>query len=76
MFLGINEFICRSIQHMFPECRLLDEELLIFNRIGVKETCAIMVAKVVWISKTIVTQLAGYQRVDAHRIEVFVHPFE
>jgi hypothetical protein len=40
---------------MFPECRLLHEQLNAFNRIAVKETGVIIPAKVVWIGHTIVT---------------------
>jgi len=40
---------------MFPECRLLHEELSAFNRIAVKETCLIIIVNAVWIGKTIVT---------------------
>jgi hypothetical protein len=61
---------------MFPECRLLDKVLNAFNRIGVKETCVTIVAKVVWISQMIVTHCAGLPRVDTHRVEHFVQPFE
>jgi len=45
---------------MFPERRLLREELNAFNWIEVKETCVIIIMKVVWIDQTIVTHLAGF----------------
>jgi hypothetical protein len=61
---------------MFPECRLLHEELNAFNRIAVKETCEIIVAKVVWFGHTIVTHFAGFSTVDAYPIGHFVQPFE
>jgi len=61
---------------MFPERRLLHEQLNAFNRIAVKETCVIIVAKIVWISQTIVTYFAGFPRVDAHCVGYFVEPFE
>jgi len=61
---------------MFPECRLLHEELNPFNRIAVREKCVIIDAKVVWISQTKVTHCAGYARVDAHCVEHFIQPFE
>jgi serine/threonine-protein kinase RIO1 len=61
---------------MFPECRLLHEELNEFNIIAVKETCVIIVAKIVWIGYTIVTHFAGYLRVDAQCTGHFVPRFE
>jgi hypothetical protein len=61
---------------MFPERRLLHEELNAFSRIAVKETCVIIVPKVVWISETIVTHFARFPRVNAHRVGHFVQPFE
>jgi len=45
---------------MFLECSLLNGELNAFDRIVVKETCLIIVAEVVWISKTILTHFAGF----------------
>jgi len=76
MFLSIIQFLCWSKQHMFPECRLLHEELIPFNRIAVKETCVIIVAKVVWIDQMIIAHFAGFPRVDVHRVEHFMRPFE
>jgi len=61
---------------MFPECRLLHEELKAFSRIAVKETCVIIVAKVVSIGQTILTHFAGFPRVDAHCVGHFVQPYE
>jgi len=61
---------------MFPEHRLLHEELNAFNRIAVEETCVIIVAKVVWIGQTIITHFAGFPRVDGHRVGHFVQHFE
>jgi hypothetical protein len=61
---------------MFVERRLLHEDLNAFNTIAVKQTCAIIIAKVVWISKTIVTHFAGFSRVDAHCVGHCVPPFE
>ena len=61
---------------MFPECRLLPEELNAFNRIAVKPTCVIIVAKVVWICQTIETNFATFPRVDAHRVGHFIQHFE
>jgi len=61
---------------MFPEYRLLHEELNAFNRIVVKQLYAIIVAKVVWISQTVVTQYAGYPTVDAHCIQHWIQHFQ
>ena len=61
---------------MFPERRLLHEELNGFKRIAVIESCVIIVAKVVWIGQTIVIHCAGCPRVDAHCIGHCVQPFE
>jgi len=61
---------------MFPERRLLHEELNAFKRIAVKGTCVIIVAKVVWIGQTIVTHFARFPCVDAHCVGHFVQPFE
>jgi len=60
---------------MFPERRLLPEELNAFNRIAVKGTCEIILAKVVWIGQTIVIHFAGFPRVDAHCLGHFFQPF-
>jgi hypothetical protein len=43
---------------MFPECRLVHEELNAFRGFADKEMCVIIVAKVVWIGETIVTHFA------------------
>jgi hypothetical protein len=61
---------------MFPERRLLIEELNALNCNAVNETCVIIVAKVVWISETIVTHFAGIPKVDAHHVGHFFEPFE
>jgi len=61
---------------MFPECRVAHDELNAFNRIAVKETCVIIVAKVVWNGQTIVTHFARFERVDAHCLGLFFQPFE
>ena len=61
---------------MFPERRLLHEELNAFNRIVVEETCVILVAKVVLIDQPIVTHFARVPRVDAHHMGHFIQPFE
>jgi len=61
---------------MFPECGLSHQKLDAFNTIGVKEMCVIMVAKVVWIGQTIVTPIARFPRVNAHRVGHFVQPSE
>jgi len=46
---------------MFPERRLLNEELNVFNRIVVTGMCIIIVLKIIWISQTIVTHCANFQ---------------
>jgi hypothetical protein len=51
---------------MFPEHRLLHEELDALNRNAENEKCVIIVAKVVGISQMIVISVAGLPRVDAH----------
>jgi len=61
---------------MLPECRLLHEVLSAFNRIIVKEIFVIIVAKVVWIGQTIITDFAGFPIVDAYRIEYFDESLE
>jgi len=61
---------------MFPECRLLNEKLNPFEKIATETTCVIIIAKVVWIRQTIVTQFATFPRFDQHRIGHFVQPFE
>jgi hypothetical protein len=58
MFLNSIDFHCWSIQHMFPESRLVHEELNAFHGFADKEMCVIIVAKVVWIGETIVTHFA------------------
>jgi hypothetical protein len=57
---------------MFPECRLLHEKLNAFNMIATKETCGIIVAKVVWISETFITHFVGLPKVDAYYVAHFV----
>jgi hypothetical protein len=61
---------------MFPDSRLPHDELNAFNRIAVNEACVSIVAKVVWISQMIVTHIAGFPRVDAHRVGHFVQPVQ
>jgi hypothetical protein len=61
---------------MFPESRLLHEDLNAFNSIAVKDTCVIIIAKVDWIGQTIVTHCAGFPRVNAHYVGHFFQPFE
>jgi len=61
---------------MIPERRLLHEELHALNRIGVDETCVIIVVKVGWIGQTIVTNIAPFSRVNAHRVGHFFQPSE
>jgi len=75
-FLSIVAFLCLSIQHTFPEHRLLHEELNLFNTIAVKETSVIIVAKVLSISKASVTNCVAFPRVDGHRVGHLVQPFE
>jgi hypothetical protein len=60
---------------MYRERRLLYEQHNALNRIEVKQMCVIIVAMVVWISETIVTDFARFPRVDATRIGHFVQPF-
>jgi hypothetical protein len=60
---------------MYHERRLLDEQHNALNRIEVKQMCVIIVAMVVWISETIVTDFARFPRVDAPHIGHFVQPF-
>ena len=72
--LSFVEFLCRSIWHMFPERKLWHEELKAFNRIVVEETCVIVIAKVVWISKMIVTHFAQSETVHAHHVANFIQP--
>jgi len=55
-FLTIIKFIWWNLQHMFPERRLLQEELNAFNRIAVKEMHLIIIMKVVWTAQIIVTE--------------------
>jgi hypothetical protein len=54
------EILSCSIHHMFSECKLVQEELNALNRIAVKEICVIIVAKVVLIGQTILTQIAQF----------------
>jgi hypothetical protein len=61
---------------MYREPRLLYEQHNALNRNEVKQMCVIIVAMVVWISETIVTDFARFPRVDAPRIGHFVQPFE
>jgi len=61
---------------MFPQCRLLREELNALKRIAVEEMCVIVVAKVLMIGYTIVTHFAWFPRVDAHGGDGCIQPFE
>jgi len=61
---------------MFPERRLFHQEPNTFNRIAVKETRVIIVAKVVWIAPMLVPHFAGFPKVDAHHAGHFIQPFE
>jgi len=54
----------------------MHEELNSFNRIAVTEMWVIIVARVVWIGQKIVTQFAGYPKVDAHPVGHFIQPLE
>jgi hypothetical protein len=55
---------------------VLHDQLKAFSLIAVKETCVIIIAKVVWIGPTIPTYIATFSRVDAHWVGHFVHPVE
>ena len=61
---------------MFPECRLLQVELNIFNTIVVQDMCVIIIARVGWIGEMIISQFAGFPRVNAHHVGHFVQPLE
>jgi len=61
---------------MFPECRLLHDELKSFNWIVVNETSLIIIQKVAWIGQKIETYCAGCPWVDAHHVECILQPFE
>ena len=61
---------------MFPEWRLLHEDLNAFIRIAVKEMCEIIIMMVVWIGVTIATHFASFPRVNANRVGHFIQPFE
>ena len=61
---------------MFSECRRLHEVPNAFNRIAVKETCLIIIPRVVSIGQTSVTHFARSQREDSCRGGHFVQPFE
>jgi len=76
IFLSLIEFVYWRIWHMFLECSLLNGELNAFDRIVVKETCLIIVAKVVWIGKTILTHFARFWRDDPCHVEHLFQPFE
>jgi hypothetical protein len=68
MFLSIIQFHFQSLQHLFRESSLLDEELNLFNRIAGEETFVIHIAKVMWISQMIVIQFAQIPSVNVHRV--------
>ena len=61
---------------MFPERRLLHEDLNAFNRIAVKETCVIIITKVVWFGQTIVTHFAQCPLLTAYLLGYLIQPFE
>jgi hypothetical protein len=61
---------------MFPQHSQSCEELNIFNRIAVKETCVSIVLNVVLIGQIIVTHIAGFDRVTPHWIGYFIQPIE
>jgi len=75
-FLSIIEFLCWSMQHMFPERRILSEELNALNSIGIKETFVIIGAIVVWIRQMISTDFARCPTVGAHRVWHFFQTVE
>ena len=74
--LTFIEFLSWSIRHMVSECGLLHDKINSFNQRAVKETYVIIVAKVVWIGKTILTHLARFPIVDTHWVRHFVLWFE
>jgi len=61
---------------MFPEHRLLLEELNAFSRNAEKVTCVSIVAKVVWIGQMIVTHFAGFPSLDTQCAGQCVQPVE
>jgi len=61
---------------MFPEGRLLHEEVDAFNRIAVKVICVIIVTKVVRIGHTIATHFGQFPTIAAHCVGCFVQSFQ
>lgn len=61
---------------MFPKGRLLHEQLNAFNRIAVEEIRTIVITKVGWIDRTILTNFEQLQGVDGHPARNFVQPFD
>jgi hypothetical protein len=61
---------------MLSERRLLHEEHNALNRIVVKESCVISVAKVVWISQSNIIHVAGFPKFDAYCVGHCFQPFE
>jgi len=76
MFLNINQFHFWSIQHMFPQCWLLKGKISALNRIEVRKTCVIIVAKCVWISYVITTLCVWHPGINGHSMWHLVHHVE
>jgi len=76
MFLSMIGFLCCSIWHMFPERRVLHDQINTFNRIAGKVPCVIIVAMVVLISQMIEIHFAWFPSVEAHCVGRFVEPFQ
>jgi len=76
MFISIIEFICWGIHHMFPEHRLLHDELNAFNRMAIDNPYVMMNEKIVSFSQTIVRCFAEFPRVNSQGIGYCVEPVE
>ena len=61
---------------MFPECRLLHQELNAHNRIAVMEKCGIIITKVFRIHQTRITACAPFPTVNIYHICHGIEPFE
>lgn len=61
---------------MFPEDRLLHEQLSAFKRIAVEEMCVIIVQNIVWMGQTIVMHFGQFPKVKAHCGRHVVQHFE
>ena len=61
---------------MFSDSWLSHEELNVFKRIVIKQMCIMIIAKVVWIGRTIVTHCDGFPRVNVLCIRHFLQPFQ